>query len=151
VRYYTPRMNIWVSIAIRISRTNMGIFSDPMKDPNGSFWRRVIRPEKVISRALKCETDFLRRTDRQTDNSGCPDPRPSKFFFFFSFSGIIGSIFEGFDYIKLIILKTLCTRDTYVIRYILTYVSYHRDYIKGIDRISVLTYVPYHAYTGVKD
>jgi hypothetical protein len=28
---------------------------------------RVIRPEKVISRALKCETDFLRQTDRRTD------------------------------------------------------------------------------------
>jgi hypothetical protein len=27
--------------------------------------RRVIRPEKVISRALKCETDFRRQTDGQ--------------------------------------------------------------------------------------
>jgi hypothetical protein len=52
------------------------------------YIRRVIRPEKVISRAVKCETDFLRRTDRQTivvaHTLG-----PRNIFFFFSFSGTV--------------------------------------------------------------
>jgi hypothetical protein len=62
---------------------NVGHMESRLCNPLPCCKRRVIRPEKVISRALKCETDFL----RQTDNGGCPDPRPSKCFFFLFFLG----------------------------------------------------------------